>query len=119
MVADPFIPEDLYGGEDEFFLMVNVSPKSSGLPFVVWFGPKADARHDARVKVGQAAKALPLRASVSVRPTVNIVAGDLSAADLAKLRQWIDLNRDVILGHWDGTIEYSEDVLAALRPIEH
>jgi hypothetical protein len=86
----------------------------------LWSGsaPKAGARYDVRVKVGQTAKALPLRASVSVRPSVQIVAGDLSTDDLAKLRQWIDLNRGVILDHWGGAIEDQEEVLAALRPIE-
>jgi hypothetical protein len=33
------------------------------------------------------------------------------------VRQWIDLNQAVLIDYWNGAIEYTEDVLAAVRPI--
>jgi hypothetical protein len=33
------------------------------------------------------------------------------------LREWVELNRDVIIKYWDGDIEYTEDAIAALKPI--
>ena len=44
-------------------------------------------------------------------------AGKLSNRDLELVRQWIDLNRDVILAHWDGAMQSSRDVLNALKPL--
>jgi hypothetical protein len=53
-----------------------------------------------------------------MRPDVHVVGdGDLSAHDLALLKKWIDLTRDVIVKYWDGEIEYTEDAIAALKPI--
>jgi len=69
---------------------------------------QGSARHDAQVKVSRGPRALPLIASVSVRPLVELVEGDLGAGELDLLRQWIELNRDVIPGHWNGDLEYSE-----------
>jgi hypothetical protein len=99
-------------GED-LCLMSNVQPNESGLPFVVYISEK-QGRHDVRVKVG---KPPSFTASVSVRPDVRVVAGKLSERELELVRQWVDLNRDVIVAHWEGKIASSRDVLNALKPI--
>lgn len=89
------------------------------MPFVVWISPKAGAPHDVRVKVSSGPKAQSADlVSVAIRPTVRVVGGgELSNHDLALLRKWIDLNRDVIIHYWDGDIEYTEDAIAALKPV--
>ena len=100
----------------DLYLMANVHPKRSGLPFVICISEK-QGQHDVRVKVGEGVRAPPFAASVSVRPDVEVVAGALSAADLSLVRQWIELNRDVIIGYWDRTIEDTADALAQLKSI--
>jgi hypothetical protein len=100
----------------DLYLMANVHPRRSGLPFVVYISEK-QGQHDVRVKVAEGPRAPPFVASVSVRPEIEIVAGDLSARDFDLVRQWIELNRDVIIGYWDRTIEDTADALNALRPI--
>jgi hypothetical protein len=104
---------------EDFFEMANLSPKRTGLPFVVWISPKAGAPHDVRVKISRGPRVHPSELiSVAMRPDVHVVGGgDLSAQDLALLKKWIELNRDVIVKYWDGEIEYTEDAIAALRPI--
>lgn len=99
------------------FDMANVRPERSGLPFIVYISEKGGARHDARVKVSHGPKVRDFVATVSVRPNVEVLAGDLSNANLSLLRSWIDLNRDVIVRYWDGDILYTEEALAALKPI--
>jgi hypothetical protein len=101
------------------FEMANLSPKRTGLPFVVWISPKAGAPHDVRVKVSKGPKAHPADLiSVAVRPDVHVVGGgNMSAHDLALLKKWIEVNRDVIVKYWDGEIEYTEDAIAALKPL--
>jgi Domain of unknown function (DUF4160) len=102
--------------EDEgLFEMANVRPEISGLPFIVWFSEKGQARHDVRVKVSPGPRAREVVASVSVRPEVELVAGALSARDLELVRAWIELNREVIVKFWNGEILYTDEALAALR----
>lgn len=106
--------------EEDFFDMANLSPSLTGLPMVVWISERSRARHDVRVKVSliHGRRAHPDRAaSVSVRPTVEVVAGPpLDARDLALVRRWIELNRDAILGYWNGDL-MTDEVIARLVPL--
>jgi hypothetical protein len=102
--------------DEDLYLMSNVQPDESGLPFVVYISER-QGRHDVRVKVAAGAKAPLFAASVSVRPTVEVVAGELSNRDLELVRQWIELNRDVIIAHWEGQMPSSRAVLNALKPL--
>jgi hypothetical protein len=105
--------EDL---DEDLYLMANVHPKRTGLPFVVYLSEKR-GQHDVRVKVAAGVKAADWIASIGVRPKIEIVDGDLSSADFELVRQWIELNRDVIIGYWDRTIEDTADAIAALKPL--
>jgi uncharacterized protein DUF4160 len=90
----------------------------TGLPFVVWISPKAGSPHDVRVKVSRGPKVHSSELiSVAIRPDVHVVGGSLSAHEVDLLREWVELNRDVIIKYWDGDIEYTEDAIAALKPI--
>lgn len=111
-----FVPEP---EGDSLFEMANLSPKRTGLPFVVWISPKAGAPPDVRVKVSQGPKVHPSEfVSVAIRPDVHVIGGgNLAARDLELLRKWIALNRDVIVKYWDGEIEYTEDAIAELKPL--
>src|SRR5262245_49920439 len=91
-----------HGGD--LFLMANVHPMRSGLPFVVYISEK-QGRHDVRVKVASGTKATRFVASVGVRPNIELTDGKLSNEDFALVREWIELNRDVIIGYWERTIE--------------
>lgn len=95
--------------------MANLYPRETGLPMTVWAGPKGRARHDARVKVcrshGNRMDVEGL-ASVSVRPTPELVAGSLSSADLKAVQAWITLNTDALIAYWDGELGTVEFVQA-------
>jgi hypothetical protein len=105
---------------EDLFEMANLSPKRTGLPFVVWISPKAGAQHGVRVKVSKGPKAHPEELiSVALRPDVHVVGGrSMTAHNLALLKKWVELNQDVIVKYWDGEIEYTEDAIAALKPIQ-
>ena len=100
------------------FEMANLRPERTGLPFVVFISQKGGARHDVRVKIARGAK---VRASemitVAVRPNVRVMRGALDPDDLARLAEWIELNRDVLVDYWNGNIEYTEDAISALKPV--
>jgi len=104
---------------DGLFEMANLPPKRTGLPFVVWISPKAGAPHDVRVKVSKGPKVHPSELiSVAIRPDVHEVGSrKITAHDMALLKKWVEANHDVIVKYWDGEIEYTEDAIAALKPI--
>ena len=102
----------------DLFLMSNLSPRMTGLPFVVWISPRGGARHDVRVKVSLGPKATPGEfITVTVRPEVEVIEGALPPGTMRQLRRWIELNREVLVKFWEGEIEYTEDVLRALTRI--
>jgi hypothetical protein len=105
--------------EDELFLMTNLYPRTTGLPMVIWVGPRYGAAHDARIKVsmthGQRMDPGNL-AVVAVRPRPHLVAGRLSATDLRAVSDWITLNETAILDHWNELIDGTE-LTQRLRPL--
>ena len=111
-------PVDAEAVGQALFEMANLRPERTGLPLVVFISQKGGARHDIRVKVARGAK---VRASemttVAVRPTVRVIRGALDPGDLARLAEWIELNRDVLVDYWNGNIEYTEDAINALKPL--
>ncbi len=112
------IPSEPEPQGQALFDMANLRPERTGLPFVVFISQKGGARHDVRVKVAAGPRVRPSEmVTVALRPSVRIVRGKLDPADLALLRQWIELNREVLVKYRDGAIEYTEDAIAALRPI--
>src|SRR5947209_18985267 len=99
--------------------MVNMRHERTGLPYVVFISQRGDARHDVRVKVAHAPRVRPAEmVTVALRPSVRVVRGRLDPHDLALLRQWIDLNEQILIDYWNGVIGYTEDALSALRPIQ-
>jgi hypothetical protein len=97
--------------------MANLRPERTGLPFVVFISQRGGARHDIRVKVARTPTVRPSEMiTVALRPSVRVIR--LDPHDLSLLRQWIDLNQQILIDYWNGVIGYTEDALNALRPIE-
>ena len=98
--------------------MANLRPERTGLPFVVFISQRGGARQDVRVKVARVPRVRPSEmVTVALRPSVRVVRGRLDPHDLALLRQWIDINEQVLIDYWNGVIGYTEDALNALMPI--
>lgn len=99
--------------------MTNLYPRDTGLPMTVWVSPRGRARLDARVKVcrtrGDNMDPSNL-AVVAIRPTPRVVPGPLAQSDFAPVAEWITLNKDTLIGFWDGTLSTFE-LVAGLRRI--
>jgi len=92
--------------------------KKTGLPFIVWISPRGNARHDVRVEVAFRPKAgKPELVSVAILPDVRVVKGMMGGSELACLRRWVDLNRDVIVKFWNDEIRCHWDAAAAIKPV--
>jgi hypothetical protein len=103
----------------DFFLMANLRPATTGLPMVVWISERGLARHDVRVQVstvhGPRVQYANM-ATVAVRPAPRLVAGQLSAADLQAVSEWIRLNEAPLLAYWDSQVDTAE-LIQRLRPL--
>ena len=98
--------------------MANLRSERTGLPFIVFISQRDDARHAARVKVSPNPRVAKGRiSSHSPSPFEHEAGARLSGAEERDLDRWIALNRTVLEGYWDGTIEYTEDALALLRSL--
>ena len=90
--------------DEDFFLMANLFPADTGLAMVVWVSEPGHARHDVRIKVNQShgTRMLPGNlATVAVRPTPRLIAGQLSATDMQAVSEWIRLNEAALVAYWE------------------
>jgi hypothetical protein len=100
------------------FDMANLRPERTGLPFVVFVSQKGGARHDVRIKLARAPRVrAPEMITVAVRPEPRVIRGRLGGREFDLVRQWIELNRDVLVRYWNGAIEYTEDMMDAIKPL--
>src|SRR4051794_3235306 len=100
----------------DFFLMSNLHPRTTGLPFVVWIAVN-DGSDDVHVKITPGPQARPDQfVSVAIGRDVKAIRGEMNESDLDLLRQWVRLNRDVILRYWNADIDTAE-AIATLRSI--
>lgn len=112
--VDPRFADDVDGG----FYRTDLLSKHTGLPFVVWvaFANFGGVEHDLRIWTVDHHPSLPSEATcLAVRPEVRVLKGRMSESELELLRQWVGLNMDVLVKHWDGDIG-SFEVLDTVRP---
>ncbi len=100
------------GEEESLFEMANLRQSSTGLPMVIWVSEKGHAQHGPRIKVSKthSHKANVTDAiSVSISDEPEIVAGEgLSTRDFNSVKNYIKLNKDVLLDYWYGEIDTAE-----------
>jgi hypothetical protein len=114
-------PEDDVEFDDDrdLFEMANLYPDTTGLPMTVWVSPRGKARHDVRVKVNMThgnQMNIADTAVVGVRPTLRVIAGELSPADTQAVFRWVALNTDVLVAYWGGQIDTAR-MIHALKPL--
>jgi hypothetical protein len=103
----------------DLFEMANLYPRTTGLPMTVWVSPRGNARHDVRIKVNMAHGDQMSPANtvvVAVRPSLHVIAGNLSAADARAVFRWVTLNVAAIVSYWDGDIDMVQ-LAQALKPL--
>ena len=99
ITEESVIPETVEAKTEDLFEMANLYPDTTGLPMTVWVSPRGNVRHDVRVKVNMThgnQMNIDNTAVISVRPTLRVIAGQLSPADAQAVFQWISLNAGAI-----------------------
>ena len=116
MLAD--IETEFPPGLQMTFEMSNLSPRETGLDFVVFVSPKM-ASHVARIKVTQPPWGSKPEAIYTLSP-FGFAAGNawLAKHQEDRLRAWVEANLAVLLAYWDGDILYDQDLRLRLVPLE-
>jgi hypothetical protein len=108
--------------DDALYEFDELHPKLTGLPFHVWVQPSMGARHGVRVGVSYDSRNIGRRDLflVAIGPDVRVVRGKLGRGDLALLRQWVGLNRDMIVRYWKSS-EAGDylDIYDAVKPLPY
>ena len=89
--------------DEDLFEFTDLGPHLTGLPFFVWVRPSMGLRREVWVDVS------PDRngwggcdlIQVAILPDVRVVKGKMSNKKLAALRQWVELNHELIVKYWD------------------
>src|ERR1035437_7909053 len=103
---------------EDFNADYHLPTKKTGLPFVVWIWPRGKAGRNVRVGVALGPNAAKSElVSVAIQPDVRVVKGRMGGSELACLRRWVDLNRDVIVKFWNGEIRCHWDAAATITPV--
>jgi len=103
------------------YAMTSLSPASTGLPFVVFIFQNLDDKQDLQIQVGRSYKAWPRETvTILIRPTVRVSGRkrDFTERELALAAQWVGINRETLIKHWDRDIEFTEDVLRVVKPTD-
>jgi hypothetical protein len=105
--------------QDELFLLSNVYPESSGLPFIVWISCGYEGvPYDIRVKITRERNVRPSEMiTVALRPIVHVTNGELSEEELSLLSTWVRLNWEALLQHWENETD-SKVVLDQLKRVD-
>jgi hypothetical protein len=93
---------------DELFEMANLFPGTTGLPMTVWVSPRGNARHDVRVKVNMThgdQMTVSNTATVGIRPSPHVIAGQLSTEDERAIFAWASLNANALVDYWEGRVD--------------
>jgi hypothetical protein len=108
--------------DDALYEFDELRPELTGLPFHVWLQPSMGARHGVRVGVSYDSRNIGRRDLflVAIHPNVRVVRGKPGRGDLARLREWVGLNRDLIVRYWKSseTGDYV-DLYDAVKPLPH
>ena len=113
--------EEVYSEEisgQALFDMANVLPERTGLPFIVFVSQQGGARHDIRINFARAPRMRPSEMiTVALPPAPRVIRGRLSGQEFDLVKRWLDLNSTVLVDYWNGAIDYTEDVMDALKPL--
>jgi len=106
---------------NELMEMANVATKRTGLNQVIWISSKMGS-HGPRIKVSNNNSKFDLsdNFSVSISDNPEVISGEVKIknSDLKKIKEWIKLNRNVLMKLWEGQYDDHTDAILDLKPIK-
>lgn len=88
---------------NSLYEMTNLYPRTTKLPYTVWISTKGKAKHEPRIKVDA-----PQEVVISISDEPKIIHGELKTKDFEEIKQWILLNKEILMRHWNGETDGAE-----------
>jgi hypothetical protein len=104
------------------YFSTDLTPDSTGLPFIVFAYPKWGSRCNARIKISRSRRLRRHQQllSVEIGPPVRVIRNgcgpDLTQDELDLLFRWVELNRAALIRHWNGETG-SWDIIQSVKPV--
>lgn len=105
--------------------MVDVSKKTTNLPVIVWIDGPRNIPHGKRIKFSNdytdkltGVSLIPM--TISDNPVIGIKNTNkikISSKDIESIKQWVILNKDLLLSYSNGDIS-TEDLLSQIKPLK-
>jgi len=105
------------------FLMANIQRSKTGLPFVVWISQRQPGAPDTELWLWASGNPRfettdELTHIHCLGPELQVIRiRDVLSGEKKSLQRWVDLNREVLLRHWNGNID-SAEALERIRGVE-
>lgn len=97
--------------------MSNIFPKNTGLKYTIWIFTKSGReKHGARIKVIHSDWEISI--NISDNPEIKRKKGkvNIKSKDLHKIYKFIEINKNVLLDHWNGIID-TVDMIKKLKKV--
>ena len=114
---DPALAEEEIA---ELEAMASFGPETTGVENTIFISPDVTGRHGPRIKVAinppHSFKPGGKDASISIHDGEHVAGEAVPAALHKELRQFIELNREVLMQYWNGNIDTAK-LVAGLKAI--
>jgi len=96
--------------------MSNISKQKTGLDYIVWLFPNTGKeKHGARIKIKVDNEYVPI--TISDEPEVKSFV-KIDSKKLNKIKNWIILNKEILLKYWNGKGEVAiDEILDKLKEV--
>lgn len=99
-------------GKSRMWEMANLKPEETGLPVIVYVSDKGNSQHGPRIKVQNDYSSkvtndwfsITIETNAKVPNSQSHIKIKVKDKDLVKVKQWISLNKDLLLKYWNGAI---------------
>ena len=99
--------------------MSNIRPAETGLNMVIYIGPQYGLKHGPRIKVstkyGEKVGATFFTITIANEPVVIGKTGDIKSEDIDQVKEFVKLNKNVLLKLWNDEISPADAVNKFVR----
>ena len=103
-----------------FFFMANLVRADTGLPINIWVSPRLD-KYKPRIYVQKDYKkelsTNIFSISISDNPKVHGNPGSIKDSDIEKVKEFVRINKQLLLDHWNGVEEDIVKVILSFKKV--
>jgi hypothetical protein len=104
--------------DEGLYRWANLKPTKTGLPFVVFITSENPLSPDPFITLSRSPNFQDAFATFTITDPIGLASGVLIGPNVDKVEAWVKKNQSVLIGYWDGTIPYTDDVMEKLVSVD-